>query len=112
MNPILVIVVVQFMFTVSDVIGRHLMTTSGFTPQTFLSAWFFLFVLIRNIAMFGQLYVFSKLELGHMMAITGAVSIVLANVLGFLFFREVLSTQAYIGVVVAIMAFVILAVRA
>lgn len=111
MNPVLIIVVVQTMFTISDVIGRHLMLSSGFTAQSFTSGWFLLFVLLRNVAMFGQLYVFSKIELGHTMAIFGAVSIILANGLGYLFFREVLSTQAYVGVIIAILAFVILALR-
>jgi multidrug transporter EmrE-like cation transporter len=112
MNPILVIVVVQLMFSFSDVIGRHMMTTTGFTPQSWFSGWFLLYFFIRNIAMFGQLYVFSKIELGHTMAIFGAVSIFVANGLGFLFFREVLTPQVYIGVTLSILAFVILALRA
>lgn len=112
MNPILIVVIVQLMFSTSDVIGRHMMTTTGFTAQSWLSGWFLLYFLIRNVAMFGQLYVFSKIELGHTMALFGAFSIIVANGLGFLFFREVLSTQAYIGVVLAILAFVILALKA
>lgn len=111
MNPVLVIVVVQTMFTLSDVIARHLMTTTGFTAQSFTSWWFLLLILLRNIGMFGQLYVFSKIELGHTMALFGAVSIILANGLGYLFFREVLSVQAYIGVVIATLAFVVLSLR-
>ena len=46
--------------------------------------------------MFGQLYVFSVIELGKTMALFGATSIVLANVLGFLVLKETLSLEAYI----------------
>jgi multidrug transporter EmrE-like cation transporter len=89
-----------------------MMTTTGFTPQSFFSGWFLLYFFIRNIAMFGQLYVFSKIELGHTMALFGVVSIVVANGLGLLFLKEVLTPQAYVGVLLAILAFVVLALRA
>ena len=111
MNPVFLIVITQILFTSSDIIGRYLMSTSGFSAQSFFSGWFLLYFLLRNIAMFGQLYVFSKIELGHTMALFGAVSIILANGLGYLFFREVLSTQVYIGVILAIIAFVILSMK-
>lgn len=111
MNPIYVVILTQLLFTSSDVIGRHLMTTTGFSPQSFFSVTFLAYFLIRNVAMFGQLYVFSKIELGHTMALFGAVSIIFANGLGYLFFREVLSLQAYVGVTLAILAFVFLAFR-
>ncbi len=111
MNPIFIIIIAQLLFTTSDLIGRHFMSTSGFTLKSFLSLWFLGYFLIRNIAMFGQLYVFSKIELGHTMALFGATSIVLANVLGFLFLKEVLSPVTYVGVVLAIVAFLVLAVR-
>lgn len=111
MNPVLIVIFTQLLFTSSDVIGRYLMSTTGFTTQSFLSWPFLVYFLIRNLAMFGQLYVFSKIELGHTMALFGAVSIILANGLGFLFFREVLTLPAYVGVTLAILAFVFLALR-
>src|SRR3990167_7292417 len=105
MNPIIIIIIAQLLFTTSDLLGRHFMAASGFTLRSFLSFWFLGYFLIRNIAMFGQLYVFSKIELGHTMALFGATSIVLANVLGFLFLKEVLSPVTYVGVALAIVAF-------
>ena len=111
MNPVVVVVIVQLLFTISDLIGRYLMITSGFSIKSFLSFSFLGYFLIRNMAMIGQLYVFSKIELGHTMALFGATSIVLANLLGFLFLKEVLSPTAYIGIALAIIAFLILAVR-
>ena len=111
MNPILVVALTQILFTTSDVVGRHMMTTTGFTPASFFSGWFLFYFLIRNLAMFGQLYVFSKIELGHTMALFGAVSIIMANGLGFLFFKEALSLPVYVGVTLAVLAFVVLALR-
>ena len=110
-HPIVVIVATQVLFTTSDVIGRYFMTTSGFTLKSFVSLWFLGYVLIRSVATVGLLYVFSRIELGQTMALFGAVSIVLANVLGLLFLKEVLSPSTYIGVALAIGAFLILALR-
>jgi len=76
---------------------------------TFLSGWFLAYFSIRMIAMFGQLYVFTSIELGKTMALFGAISILLANLLGFLVLKEVLSPGAYVGVTLAIIAFLVLA---
>jgi multidrug transporter EmrE-like cation transporter len=111
MNPIIIIIGAQLLFTASDLIGRYLMVTTGFTAASFLSPYFIVYVAIRNIAMIGQLYAFSQLQLGATMALFGAVSIVLANVLGLLFLKETLPLLAYIGVVLAIVAFLILAAQ-
>ncbi|MDD3156254.1 MAG: hypothetical protein PHP14_02410 [Candidatus Pacebacteria bacterium] len=59
--------------------------------------------------MFGQLYVFTVIELGKTMALFGAFSIILANVLGLLVLKEILSPGAYIGVSLAVIAFIVLA---
>jgi len=111
MNIIIVVILTQLLFTGSDLLGRHYMIQSGFASKSFFSLWFLSYFLIRNLAMFGQLYVFSKIELGHTMALFGASSIILANILGFFFLREALSPTVYIGVVLAIIAFLILAIR-
>ncbi|MBN1386476.1 hypothetical protein JW968_05895 [Candidatus Woesearchaeota archaeon] len=43
------------------------------------------------------------------MALFGAVSIMLANLLGFLVLKEVLNPWAYVGVTLAVVAFIVLA---
>jgi hypothetical protein len=60
--------------------------------------------------MFGQLYIFTTTELGKTMALFGAVSIILSNLLGFLVLKEVLPVGVYVGVSFAVVAFLILAV--
>lgn len=111
MQTIAIVVIAQILFTASDLLGRHFMSAQGFTPRAFVSAWFLLYLTIRMAATFGQLYVFSKVELGQTMAIFGAVSIVSANALGFLLLKETLTPTAYVGVTLAVLAFMILAVR-
>ena len=107
--PIAVIIGTQLLFTTSDLLARANMSKQGFALTTFLSGWFALYFTIRTIAMFGQFYVFTAIDLGKSMALFGAVSIVLANALGFLLLKEALSPAVYAGVVLAIMAFMILA---
>ncbi len=85
------------------------MSKQGFVLVTFLSGWFLVYFSIRIIAMFGQLYVFTAIELGKTMALFGAISIILSNLLGFLVLKEVLSTSVYIGITFAIIAFMVLA---
>lgn len=51
----------------------------------------------------------TRFEVGKTVALFGAVSIILATVLGLLLLHEALSMSAYLGVVTAILAFFILA---
>ena len=85
------------------------MRQSPFVVSTFISWWFLTYFIIRQVAMFGQLYVFSALQVGKTMALFGATSIMIVNVLGILLLGELLSWQAYVGVAIAVLAFVVLA---
>jgi hypothetical protein len=77
----------------------------------FFSWWFLVYQLIRQVAMFGQLYVFACMPLGKTMALMGAASIIISNALGFLFLKEILSPIAYEGVALATIAILIMAFR-
>lgn len=109
-KALLVLVGTQALFTGSDLLARLHMRTGGFHLQTFLAPWFLAYFLLRQAAMFGQLYVFSSVELGKTMALFGATSIVLSNLLGILLLREVLPVPAYVGVALAALAFLVLAI--
>lgn len=89
--------------------GRHYMSTQGFHLGTFLAPWFILYLAIRIIASIGQLYIFANLELGKTITLFAVTGLLLANLLGFLVLKEVLSPVTYIGVVLAILAFVVIA---
>jgi uncharacterized membrane protein len=107
-SPVLLIVATQLLFTTGDLLARANMRHSPFALSTFLSWWFLLYFAIRQVAMFGQLYVFSALQLGRTMALFGATSIVVVNVLGILLLGEVLSTQAYLAIGLVILGFIVL----
>lgn len=107
--PILIIVFTQLFFTTSDLLARYHMPKQGFAVSTFLSGWFLAYFVLRFSAMFGQLYVFTAIELGKTMALFGAASIIISNILGFLVLKEALSPGAYFGVSLAVIAFFVLA---
>ncbi len=106
---LLVLICSQVLFSISDLLARAYMPKYGFGLAAFTTGWFAAYFLIRIIAMFGQLYVFTSVELGKTLALFGAVSIVLANILGLLVLKEVLPPATYIAVVLAVIAFLILA---
>ena len=108
-HPLTVVIFTQLFFTLSDYLARFNMKQSGFTMAAFLNWWFLGYFVIRQAAMMGQLYVFASVNLGKTMALFGAISIILSNLLGFLFLKEMLSGPAYAGIVLAVLAFAVLA---
>jgi uncharacterized membrane protein len=109
MPPIFIIVISQTLFTAGDLLARANLRTSGFELRAFISWWFLLYTVLRTMATFAQLYVFANVQLGRSMAFFGAASIVLSNLLSFLLLGETLSMGAYIGVSLAVAAFLCLA---
>ena len=109
-SPLWILVGSQMLFTASDLMARAKMRDAGgFSAANLLSARFAFYMLVRTVATFGQLYVFSRVHLGKTMALFGATSIVLSNLLGLLLLGESLSAQAYVGVSLAVLAFLLLA---
>ena len=109
-SPVCVLIGTQLLFTVGDLLARANMRHRSFSVATFLSGWFLVYFVLRQVAMFGQLYVFSALPIGKTMALFGAVSIVVVNVLGYLLLGEVLAGPTYVAISLSILAFMILAV--
>lgn len=110
-SPIVIVVATQLLFTIGDLIARANMRHSPFVLSTFLSGWFLLYFLIRQVAMFGQLYVFSTMQVGRTMALFSATSIILVNILGVLLLGEILSVRTYLAVGMVVLAFVVLALN-
>ena len=109
--PLLIIIGSQLLFTLSDLMGRVNMKAGGFTVANFMTLWFAGYMLIRLVATVGQLYIFASIDLGKSMALFGAASIVLSNMLGFLVLKEVLSPTVYLAISLVVLAFMILAWR-
>ena len=111
MNPLVVVLMAQALYTGSDLMARHFMGTYGFTMSNFLSPWFLGYFTLRTIAMFGTLYAFTAFGLGKNVALFGATSIVLGSVFGYLLLGEVLTGTQYVGIMLAVTAFIVLALR-
>ena len=111
LKPLIILVLTQLVYSGSDFMGRLYMDRHGFHWTTFFTPWFLMYFIIRQIAMFGQLYVFAHIPLGKTMALLAAASIILSNTLGYLFLNEVLTPTSYIGVTLAILAILVMAVR-
>ncbi len=86
------------------------MKSQGFKLASFFTWWFLVYTVIRQVAVFGQLYIYSSMELGRSAAFFGAGSIIIANTLGFFLLKESLTVPAYVGVSLAICAFLALAI--
>lgn len=108
-HPIVLIVVTQALFTIGDLLARANMRKGGFVLSNFLTTWFIVYFVTRTIATFGQLYVLTSVPVGRSMALFGATSIALVNVLGVLLLGEVLTPRGYAGVSLAILAFLVMA---
>lgn len=108
---VMVVILSQLLFTGGDLWARSVVSKHGFHISTFVSPWFIGYFLLRTLATFGQLYVLSNVKLGQTMALFGAASIIMANALGFLVLKEVLSPTVYIGASLAAVAFLVLAFR-
>ncbi len=107
-SPTVVVLATQLLFTVGDLMARANMRKHGFTAAAFLNLSFLFYIASRQLATVGQLYVLATVPLGKTMALFGAGSIVLANVLGVLLLGDLLSTRSYAGITLAVLAFMVM----
>jgi multidrug transporter EmrE-like cation transporter len=107
-SPIVIVVGTQLLFTIGDLMARANMRKHGFTAAAFLNLTFLAYIVSRQIATLGQLYVLATLPIGKTMALFGAASIVLANVLGVLLLADFVSPRSYAGIALAVTAFVVM----
>ncbi len=108
LKPVFILIGTQCLYTLSDVLGRTYMARYGFKLSTFISLWFLVYMLVRQLATFGQVYVFANIQLGKTMAMFGAVSIVLSNIIGLFYLGEKISPASYFGICLAILAFIVM----
>jgi multidrug transporter EmrE-like cation transporter len=87
------------------------MSRLGFTTTAFLSWWFVVYFLLRAVAMFIQLYILSSVELGKTAALFAAAAIIVANLMGILVLKEILSPITYVGIALAITAVLLLSLK-
>jgi multidrug transporter EmrE-like cation transporter len=107
-SPVVVVVGTQLLFTIGDLMARANMRRHGFTAAAFLNLTFLIYIVSRQVATVGQLYVLATVPIGKTMALFGAASIVLANLLGVLLLADFLSPRGYAGIALAVTAFVVM----
>jgi multidrug transporter EmrE-like cation transporter len=107
-SPIVVVVGTQLIFTIGDLMARANMRKHGFTAAAFLNLSFLIYIVSRQVATVGQLYVLATMPIGKTMALFGAGSIILGNVLGVLLLGDLLSPRSYVGIALAVLAFAVI----
>jgi uncharacterized membrane protein len=111
MNPLYILIGAQILYTGGDMMARMFIPAYGFSWGLAAQPIVWLYFAARLVATVGQLYVLANFQLGTSAALFGAASIILANILSVLVLHEVLSPVAYLGVALAIIAFLIIAMR-
>lgn len=105
MPVVLLVVIAQLMFTVTDLLARANLRSVGMLSLAAIAApWFVVYVLLKLVATGIQLSVLAIQPIGTAMALFSASSLVLVNVAGVLLLGEILSTQAYIAIALALCA--------
>jgi multidrug transporter EmrE-like cation transporter len=107
-SPVVVVVGTQLLFTIGDLMARANMRKHGFTAAAFLNLSFLVYILSRQLATVGQLYVLATVPIGKTMALFGAGSIIMGNVLGVLLLGDLLSARSYAGIALAVLAFTVM----
>ncbi len=109
-SPLLLAVATQLLFSAGDLLARANMRKHGFTAAAFLKLWFLVYLASRQIATVGQLYILATVPVGRTMALFGAASIVLANLLGVLLLGDIVPLRSYAGIMLAVLAFGVMSV--
>ena len=81
----------------------------GFHFATFLTLWFLAYSAVRFLATIFELYVLTYTGLGKAFTLIVLTALLLTNLAGWLFFGEVYTMGVYVGIALAITAFVIVA---
>ncbi|HSX14978.1 MAG TPA: hypothetical protein VLE72_03710 [Candidatus Saccharimonadales bacterium] len=111
LSPIIVILITQLLFSLTDLLARANLKHAAFNVSTFVQPWFLWYAVARVVFTFAQFYVFTKVDLGKTVTLFAITGIVMANILGVLFLKEVLSVKDYFGVMLAILALIILSIK-
>jgi hypothetical protein len=69
-----VVIASQLLFIAGDLLARLKMRPYGLNAGAFASWWFAAYIVVRTPAMFGQLWVLSKLVLGQTLPLFAAAS--------------------------------------
>ena len=109
MSPIVYVITIQVLFSLSNVLARLNMRDQKWGMQLLTQPWLYLYFLMQLAGIIIQLYVFTTFELGRTATLLSVIAIITSVGLGWLVLGEKLDPLAYIAIVMAIVAFVLLA---
>lgn len=109
MTPLVSVVIIQILFSASNVLARQQMRHQPWGMHLLTQPWLYLYFLMQLSGIILQLYVFTVFELGKTASLLSVIAIVTSVTLGWLVLGEKLSLLAYIAIVMAMIAFILLA---
>ncbi len=109
MTPYIIVIVIQVLFSTSNVIARLQMRDQQWGVHLLSQPWLYLYFLMQLSGIVLQLYVFTTFELGKTATLMSVVAIITSVVLGWLVLSEKLAPSTYVAIVMAVIAFILLA---
>ena len=103
--PVLgILAISQVLYNYSDVISRRHLANGEWSLRSVFRPWLAWYYAVRSAAVVGTLYVIARMPVGEVMAMTAALSIVLASAMGFFMLGERLRRIEAVGALAAVLA--------
>jgi drug/metabolite transporter (DMT)-like permease len=109
MNALIILILVQVLFSVSNVLARLMMRGHIWNWGLLSQPWLYAYLFMQVLGISLQLYVFTTFELGKTITLLSVTAIVTSVGLGWLVLGEKLSPLIYVSIALAITAFLLLA---
>lgn len=108
MSIIPIIFFSQFLFSLSDIIGRKNMRKSGDGYWTLIARpWLLFYVAIRVLAVSLMLYVYYSMYIGRASVCSTAISLLISALIGSVYLKEKISSKSLIGLLFVFAALIL-----
>jgi multidrug transporter EmrE-like cation transporter len=104
MQFILLIILVQALYSAGDLVRKIIMQTKDFNLALFFSLPVLLTFFLSAVAFVIQMFVLKHYDLSRTITILASTGIVFSVVLGAIFFKEKLNLLNYVGVALAVLS--------
>lgn len=111
MQFILLIILVQALYSVSDLVRKFVLHGREFNLSIANSLPFWITVVLSLIGFVIQLYVLKHFDLSRTIIIMGCTAVVFSAILGVIFFKERLGLYNIIGVGFAVLAIIFINIK-
>lgn len=105
MKIILLIFFYQFLFSMSDIIGRKSMRLTGKSYLNLIKRpWIIGYMLLRVVAVSLMLYVFYNMYVGRAVVCSAGMSLLISAIIGSLYLKEKISKNSILALTLIIVA--------